>query len=106
MSIVIKDMEIPENERYVDVRIFADGRATTATGERPFYREMDVIELPPHGRLIDADRLNETMRGTLELLIKDTGLQEPYLFAAFSTLGEMVKDTPTILEAEVEDASS
>ena len=58
MSILI-NMEMPKNERYVDVRIFADGRATTAAGERPFYKEMDVIELPPHGRLIDADELKK-----------------------------------------------
>lgn len=55
-GIYIKDVAVPKSG-YVDVRIFHDSRATTQTGEHPFYREMDVLEIPPHGRLIDADEL-------------------------------------------------
>lgn len=90
MSVLIKGMELPENERYVDVRIFADGRATTATGERPFYREMEVIELPsPHGRLIDADALQD--KGWF--LTRDN-IYKGQIEAAILTRA------PTILEAE------
>ena len=57
MGVYIKGMEMPK-EGYVDVRLFSDGRATTQTGERPFYREMKTTEVKePHGRLIDADAL-------------------------------------------------
>lgn len=87
MSVLIKGMELPENERYVDVRIFADGRATTATGERPFYREMEVIELPsPHGDLIDRDELIERA-WRLNLSTREL-------------IETMLKTAPTILEAE------
>lgn len=58
MSILIKGMGIPKDYKYVDVRIFRDGTATTSTAEKPFYKKMDVVEVPtPHGRLIDADAL-------------------------------------------------
>ena len=56
-DILIKNMEIPKDYKYVDVRIFRDGTATTSTAEEPFYKRMDVIELPPHGDLIDKTAL-------------------------------------------------
>ena len=102
MSVVIKGMDVPKNERYVDVRIFADGRATTATGERPFYREMDVIELPPHGRLVDADALFFT-DFTLAQIALEKG--NPFKNLAIAIF-EKIETAPTILEAEVENASS
>ena len=88
MSVLIKGMKMPQGERYVDVRIFDDGRATTATGERPFYREMEVIELPPHGDLIDRDELIERA-WRLNLSTREL-------------IETMLKTAPTILEAEVE----
>lgn len=57
-DILIKNMGIPKDYKYVDVRIFRDGTATTSSAEEPFYKKMDVVEVPtPHGRLIDADKL-------------------------------------------------
>lgn len=54
MSILIKGMGMPIDSKYVDVRIFRDGTATTSTAEEPFYKRMDVVEVPtPHGDLID-----------------------------------------------------
>ena len=61
MAIYIKGMEIPK-EGYVDVRLFSDGRATTQTGEHPFYREMKITEVKePHGDMIDRDSLMRTL---------------------------------------------
>lgn len=66
MSILIKrlfgkDMPMPQ-EGYVDIRIhFKSGKlryVTMPTGEDPFYATFEVEKLPPHGRLIDADKLN------------------------------------------------
>ena len=65
MSILIKglfgkDMPMPQ-EGYVDIRLhFKGGRIECATmpiGNPPYYATFKVIELPPHGRLIDADEL-------------------------------------------------
>lgn len=66
MSILIKglfgkDMPMPQ-EGYVDIRIhFKSGKlkcVTMPTGEDPFYATFDVEKMPPHGRLIDADKLD------------------------------------------------
>lgn len=61
-DILIKNMEIPKDSKYVDVRIFRDGTATTSSAEEPFYIRMDVIEVPLHGRLIDADAYHKEIR--------------------------------------------
>lgn len=60
-DILIKGMGIPKDSKYVDVRIFRDGWATTASVEEPFYKKMDVVEVPTHGRLIieDGEIVNE-----------------------------------------------
>ena len=74
---------------YVDVRIFSDNRATTQTGEHPFYREMDVIEIKPHGRLIDADEFLKRAFGT-KCFHGDFALM----------LEELVGESTTIIPAE------
>ena len=92
MSILIKrlfgkDMPMPQ-EGYVDIRIhFKSGKlryATMQTGEDPFYAIFDVEKLPPHGRLIDADAIQDYNVETFgqRLLIIDTA--------------------PTVIEAEGE----
>ena len=94
MSILIKrlfgkDMPMPQ-EGYIDVRLhFKGGRiecATMSTGNPPYYATFKVIELPPHGRLIDADELaNKTFYST-------TGA--PYI--TYKTFC----NAPTVIEAE------
>ena len=62
-DILIKGMGIPKDCKYVDVRIFRDGTATTSSAEEPFYKKMDVAEVPtPHGDLIDRDALIKQAR--------------------------------------------
>ena len=65
MSILIKglfekDMPMPQ-EGYVDIRAhFKSGKlkcVTMQTGEYPFYATFDVEKLPPHGRLVDFDKM-------------------------------------------------
>ena len=43
MSVLVKCLEMPKDYEYVDVRIFRDGTATTASAEKPFYKKMDVV---------------------------------------------------------------
>ena len=65
MSILIKklfgeDMPMPQ-EGFVDIRIhFKSGKlryVTMPTGEDPFYATFEVEKLPPHGRLVDLDKM-------------------------------------------------
>ena len=65
MSVIVKgifgkEMPMPQ-EGYVDIRLhFKGGRIECATmpiGNPPYYATFKVIELPPHGRLGDLDKL-------------------------------------------------
>lgn len=92
-DILIKNMGIPKDYKYVDVRIFRDGTATTSTAEKPFYKKMDVVEVPtPHGRLIDADALIKY----LESEVQTTGVK---------VTKEYLRFAPTILEADGKDVN-
>ena len=94
MSVIVKgifekEMPMPQ-EGYVDIRLhFKGGRIECATmpiGNPPYYATFKVIELPPHGRLIDADKLaNETFYGATSA---------PYI-----TYRKFV-NAPTVIEAE------
>lgn len=66
-DILIKGMGIPKDYKYVDVRIFNNGTATTSSAEEPFYKKMDVIEVPiPHGDLIDRDAIQYANNTTFD----------------------------------------
>lgn len=96
-DILIKNMEIPKDYKYVDVRIFRNGTATTSSAEEPFYKEMDVVEVPtPHGRLIDADAMNEKYGDWYT----EEGTEEGFIGA----LKYLIAEQQTIIEAEgIED---
>ena len=53
MSILIRGMEMP-TEGYRSYNIYADGRVETYYGDK---RVSVAVNVPPHGRLIDADAL-------------------------------------------------
>ena len=63
MSILIKGMEMPIKGSYT-VTIHSDGRVTV-TPTRPLKHGFVVgkaVEIPKHGRLIDADKLNKKQK--------------------------------------------
>lgn len=97
-DILIKGMGIPKDCKYVDVRIFRDGTATTSSAEEPFYKKMDVVEVPKHGRLIDADALERKAKRTateawkMKLTAKVETTMNQFI--------DWVKDAPTIIERE------
>lgn len=90
MSVLIKGI------RKTDCSICVVGNRTIcANGCR-------MVEVPPHGRLVDESWLKKAMITTLEALKKNPKMdgQEMHLIAAFDTLRAMVEDAPTIIEAE------
>lgn len=95
-SVLIKDIFGKERpmpqEGYIDVRLhFRGGRiecATMQTGTPPFYATLKVVEIPPHGRLIDADKLFEEINTADEY------------GADMSDILRLVIDAPTVIEAE------
>lgn len=93
MSVIVKgifgkEMQMPQ-EGYVDIRLhFKGGRiecATMQTGNPPYYATFKVVELPPHGRLIDVDEI--------EMPCLETTADQKWMEIA-------IKSTPTIIEAE------
>ena len=105
MSILIKGMKMPESG-YIDIRLhtFADGEqcATVQTGEHPFYKKMGIVEVPePHGRLIDADELDETLFGYLDTIpIVNNGLVNLGRRDATISCRQYLQEAPTVIEAE------
>ena len=72
MSILIKGMEMPQGNSIINVLIYADG--TVYTGHVNDSRYSAVSVPTPHGRLIDADAIQDYNVETFgqRLLIIDT----------------------------------
>ena len=99
MSILINGMKMPENcGECLLAKLSPTGESlvcnldlsTVSWEERPF--TCLLTELPPHGRLIDADAL-------MELIEHDTPLSSVYE----KTTRRYLHNAPTIVEAERKD---
>lgn len=120
MSILIKNAQLPSG---CDRCRFGEIYNITVDGGDQFVCELDwsldisiydtdkrhkdcpLIELPPHGRLIDADALVETFRERKRPTLSDgeDGSKERVRYIDFISTLQAIKDAPTILEAEVND---
>lgn len=58
-----------------------------------------LVEIPPHGRLIDADKL---MKPFCDLLEKDEHSLD-YYSVSYGGLNVMINDSPTVIESEEQD---
>ena len=99
-SILIKDMEMPTIELEWIIRHRADGKwyaidtnAETTDGEWD-----EIISVPPHGRLIDADAL-KTEVFAHDKLMKD-GWNNMDMGMFTGNLMEVIAAVPTIIPAE------
>ena len=111
MSILIRGVSMPKMPEkmeqgqevpYVDVRVFADGDAVISTGVRPYYKKYQAIELPPHGRLIDADRLLEDYGLGVDCAKCKRDARSCQFEMIHTTMDfcEWIEDAPTIIPAE------
>ena len=112
MSILIKGMEMPKDGAFVEVLIWADGHVTQtgdsflAENGRHYYQPCDwkyfsAVPVPPHGRLIDADVLEERCRRRAnDDWNRHTGTSWGYAYLEFEN---DVEDAPTIIEAEADE---
>ena len=91
MSVIVKGMEMPKNCK--ECALYIEG-ACYAKGYRDYRSIMDtakpddcpLIELPPHGRLIDADELVRIWTGA----------------KFYGNIKPIVDARPTVIEAEGE----
>jgi len=112
MSILNKGMEMPESCDKCRIMVFEDTNCVPelfcgcpivfkahpqGVGHRPDW--CPLIEVPPHGRLIDADALSQMckeMQG-----IEWNNKASPYSWAyAYENFENDIDDAPTIIEAE------
>ena len=102
MSILIKGMEMPTNCYvcpfcdYVSARCDAvKGTPYTPPNRYEVTAEWcPLIELPPHGRLIDADVLEKVMSEGIAPSEKDGGFKHPF------DIIRAVANAPTIIPAD------
>lgn len=110
MSVLIKGMEMPKAcsdcfaERCIgsdfgcDILGFDDANTTCFTNE--IREDCPLLEIPPHGRLIDADALIEAMARMVPWAIADPTANA--FLDGLSAAYEAIQAAPTIIPAEEE----
>ncbi len=109
MSILIKGMEMPKVP--TRVIIFADGRVEDEDDSAYKY---SAVPVPPHGRLIDADKLGirDAEKQAYEAYLREKGedfIEEPLLeylrgrSEGLTQASSHVRFAPTIIPASEED---
>lgn len=93
MSVYIPGMEMPKHYMKMDFGYDADGYPQVIVGEEVY----DVISVPSHGRLIDADAADEYAYDELSI---SPGYRTPY--EASRNMQKLYMDMPTIIPADKE----
>lgn len=100
-DILIKGIELPkEVEVPVSYTVWPKGH-TYIHWDGTVYGETKAIEMPPHGRLIDADQLQEVLNLTLSLVMTDilTDKEIGLVHKTIGAISDAVNNMDTILEA-------
>ena len=96
MSILIKDIDLPKDDKPLNLEIYSDGHIWINWG--PEYERKDNVAIQidrPHGRLIDADKLRKEFSRT------ESGYCGYWKFCDKpEDMQFLIDDEPTILEAE------
>lgn len=93
MAVLIKGMEMPQNCEECDVKVVCKNYWKLIRERYTIPSWCPLIELPPHGRLIDADAL-------LNFLNHCMFPSDMVTTTALSMAKNWIKDAPTIIEAE------
>ena len=106
MSILIEGMEMPmsEDRKRLTIQICSDGSVyvvkSCAISAEEYVSKCTAKEVPPHGRLIDADALRAKMYH--EAFGNDTPMQkwDSGCWIRYKMFERMEEAAPTIIEAE------
>lgn len=113
MSILIKGMKMPKgNAECVEIYLYGDGtvfarQKITVNGRK--INGVEAVELPPHGRLIDADELIEQINQSIAEQekvfdsIKEDPIGKQSVWVDImhdERIVRILRDAPTIIEAE------
>lgn len=104
MSLLIKGMDMPKAGTWINIRVYYDGTCATSDwqGESPSVKAEQAVEIPTHGRLIDADELRGWIQSWLAMnkyyhphsKSKNIPIQEVY---------DIIGRLPTIIGEEVKE---
>ena len=96
-DILIKNMELPKGNDYLHL-IIQGGKVHTAISCGHLTTDKlnvaDAIEVKPHGRLIDADKLKQVMDDATE-----NDKDKPFYKMMYSYVIQVLAESPTVLEA-------
>lgn len=94
MSMIIRDFHLPKAGEVLILKIYPDRGVVESPGTECEARDNIVVPIPErHGRLIDADALENTINYDLLHRDKDDGFSTKSIWS-------YIQDAPTILEAE------
>ena len=95
MSILIQGMKMPTGDNNITLFLYPDGKAVVCGMLGPL-DHYEAVELPPHGRLIDADALKDTM----DYYIREAGWSDEINEALTWVRDEFIDHEPTIIPEE------
>lgn len=97
MSVLIKGMEMPSDEigqcGYTDIRVWYDGTVEVLRGYHIQETSQKAIPVPPHGRLVDADKIYNAVEQRYKM---SSGIEH----RCYRELLDLICEVPTIIEAE------
>lgn len=92
MSILIKGMEMPKSGCVITIYKIDGNFYASKNGTEL----CPLVEIPPHGRLIDADEMERTMNDMVQGNIREL----PYSDTLWDLAFRWIDKQPTIIEAE------
>lgn len=101
MGVYIKDMEMPVIELEWTIRRGADGKwyAIDTNAETSDGEWHEIVPVPAHGRLIDADALEETYPLLCDCSITEDGFVK---WGEWGYSREQIRNAPTTIPASEE----
>lgn len=98
MDILIKNMKLPKKGTIRILAVFSDGTVDFRYKDKPETRTTQAVEVPPHGRLIDADAEIAKLEAFMKVLNKETESGGRQYHECDCVL-HYLTDAPTIVES-------
>jgi hypothetical protein len=98
MGVYIKGMEMPTDRPQL-LWVYPNGKALTVQSDVDPWKDLQATPVPPHGRLIDADKLHkDTYHRAFET--GDDTMWQSGCWVRYRAIEQVQVSQPTIIEAE------
>ncbi len=102
MGVYIKGMEMPKDGSWFTLRVFPDGQCflySWCGNDFDFMEHLTAVPVPPHGRLIDADKLHEaTYHRAFET--DDDTMWQSGCWVRYRAIEQVQDNQPTVIPAD------